>query len=459
MKKFLLSLAVLCGASSLFAGEIQEVLTVDLFGFTKENAYSDVKWTSDLTGVTYEGNMCKANAANGNGMQFRTTSNKEAGLVATANPKGAVIKNVAVEPSTTASTTNQWNVYGNTAVYSGFKALYDETTAGTIIGSGTTAATVTAEADNLIGFGFRGQKNAIYIQKITITYEIAGMVGKKEANLSFGEKEFTVEFGTEFAAPELTKATTADVEYTSSNEDVATVNEVSGKVEIVGLGTTTITATAVENDEYYGGTASYTIDVVSLVTVEKAAQMSSGEFVFVSGGKYNVLFDSNYGYMSTTDIPAEATETSFRANAAYMLTFLEVDGGYNIATSTGKFLGAKDGFKTFDTTADSEANRVWTVEIAADGFATITNVATGKIVYQDPKYGSFGVYTAEEAADTYLLPTLYKLASGSSIAAVEAEDADAPVEFYNLQGVRVANPENGLFIRRQGSKVEKIVIR
>lgn len=33
---------------------------------------------------------------------------------------------------------------------------------------------------------------------------------------------------------------------------------------------------------------------------------------------------------------------------------------------------------------------------------------------------------------------------------------NAPVEYFNLQGVRVANPENGIFIRRQGSKVTKV---
>lgn len=38
-------------------------------------------------------------------------------------------------------------------------------------------------------------------------------------------------------------------------------------------------------------------------------------------------------------------------------------------------------------------------------------------------------------------------------------DENAPVEYFNLQGVRVENPENGLYIRRQGSKVEKVMIR
>ncbi len=38
------------------------------------------------------------------------------------------------------------------------------------------------------------------------------------------------------------------------------------------------------------------------------------------------------------------------------------------------------------------------------------------------------------------------------------EDENAPVEYFNLQGIRVANPENGVFIRRQGSSVSKVVL-
>ncbi len=49
----------------------------------------------------------------------------------------------------------------------------------------------------------------------------------------------------------------------------------------------------------------------------------------------------------------------------------------------------------------------------------------------------------------------------SSTSAVEniAIDENAPVEFYNLQGVRVANPENGLYIKRQGNKAQKIYVK
>jgi hypothetical protein len=38
-------------------------------------------------------------------------------------------------------------------------------------------------------------------------------------------------------------------------------------------------------------------------------------------------------------------------------------------------------------------------------------------------------------------------------------DANTPAVYYNLQGVRVANPSNGIFIVKQGNKVSKQVIR
>ncbi|MDE6394006.1 MAG: hypothetical protein K2K77_01580 [Duncaniella sp.] len=47
----------------------------------------------------------------------------------------------------------------------------------------------------------------------------------------------------------------------------------------------------------------------------------------------------------------------------------------------------------------------------------------------------------------------------SGIFDVAADDENAPVEFYNLSGQRVENPANGIFIRKQGSKVQKVVIR
>lgn len=37
-------------------------------------------------------------------------------------------------------------------------------------------------------------------------------------------------------------------------------------------------------------------------------------------------------------------------------------------------------------------------------------------------------------------------------------DTNAPVEYYNLQGVKVENPSNGIFIKKQGAKATKVVL-
>lgn len=48
----------------------------------------------------------------------------------------------------------------------------------------------------------------------------------------------------------------------------------------------------------------------------------------------------------------------------------------------------------------------------------------------------------------------------TSIGDVAVENNEnAPVEYFTLQGARVANPSKGLYIRRQGKSVQKVVIR
>ena len=49
--------------------------------------------------------------------------------------------------------------------------------------------------------------------------------------------------------------------------------------------------------------------------------------------------------------------------------------------------------------------------------------------------------------------------SGIEDIIVDADTSDAPVEYYNLQGIRIENPANGIYIRRQGSSTTKVSIR
>lgn len=47
----------------------------------------------------------------------------------------------------------------------------------------------------------------------------------------------------------------------------------------------------------------------------------------------------------------------------------------------------------------------------------------------------------------------------TAIEAISINESAAPVEYFNLQGVRVANPENGLYIRRQGNTATKVLVK
>ena len=55
-----------------------------------------------------------------------------------------------------------------------------------------------------------------------------------------------------------------------------------------------------------------------------------------------------------------------------------------------------------------------------------------------------------------------KCTKAAEVAAVEGiaiDNANAPVEYYNIQGMKVANPSNGLYIVKQGNNVTKQIIR
>ena len=69
-------------------------------------------------------------------------------------------------------------------------------------------------------------------------------------------------------------------------------------------------------------------------------------------------------------------------------------------------------------------------------------------------------YWGVAGAHRYYLDNIkisYKKNGTSGIDDITVNEENAPVEYYNLQGVRVENPENGIFIRRQGNNITKCV--
>ena len=49
--------------------------------------------------------------------------------------------------------------------------------------------------------------------------------------------------------------------------------------------------------------------------------------------------------------------------------------------------------------------------------------------------------------------------NGASVSVEGINASTAPAEYYNLNGQKVSDPSNGIFIRRQGTKTDKVVIR
>ncbi len=130
-------------------------------------------------------------------------------------------------------------------------------------------------------------------------------------------------------------------------------------------------------------------------------------------------------------------------NGANKLNFFNLDGFYADMGFTKEEIKAELPDYVFSTYADG-----------------VVNVATCRFNMPSApdKAYSWTVSSVSVADKMVAKITINKLAGVDNVAI--DNDADAPVEFFNLQGVRVDNPEAGrLVIKRQGSKVTKMVVR
>ena len=101
-----------------------------------------------------------------------------------------------------------------------------------------------------------------------------------------------------------------------------------------------------------------------------------------------------------------------------------------------------------------------------DGGTRVHNIAIAKEVDANGLEGVYlltykcnnglGLYCIAEAGFGDEWPTA---PDGAGIEGVEMDEVDGEVEYYNLQGVKVANPENGLYIKKQGSKASKVLVK
>ncbi|MCH5238791.1 MAG: hypothetical protein J1F38_01070 [Muribaculaceae bacterium] len=69
------------------------------------------------------------------------------------------------------------------------------------------------------------------------------------------------------------------------------------------------------------------------------------------------------------------------------------------------------------------------------------------------------VYYGGNAGQTITVDNIKFMANADTSAVEGIEtDVNAPVEYYNLQGMKIANPEKGIYIKVQGDKVSKVIM-
>ena len=96
----------------------------------------------------------------------------------------------------------------------------------------------------------------------------------------------------------------------------------------------------------------------------------------------------------------------------------------------------------------------WSTLKEVDGKSVINVPNCRYGLMADPKANY--VWSTDEAMINMMKSTI-TFATSVGVEAILDNEVEAPAEYFNLQGIRVAEPANGLYIVRQGSKVSKVV--
>lgn len=206
-----------------------------------------------------------------------------------------------------------------------------------------------------------------------------------------------------------------------------------------------------DNPELYVSSSQGTLREGFVVKLDAAdgswlAARNSRDDEFCQGGAFAKT--GLTGYMSVIANPE-------KADVVYVL-------GYEMNANVGVFMRRYDA-NTLVADLDGEYN------IVTGGGAPSFQVAA----YDGPRgvcyltargNKAFTMLGAEESAAPAgwgVLATKVKLPAGMTTGASEVEispDVALPEKYYNLQGIEVSNPGHGVYIRRQGDKVSKVVL-
>ncbi len=263
-----------------------------------------------------------------------------------------------------------------------------------------TNAIASPETSGTMEFDFSGKgytffsmttpSNAVYFSQITVYYEDGP--GKTPTTLSWSAPTATVDLAGEAKEfPTLTKdpASITGITYTSSNADVATVNEATGEITLVACGQTTIKAAYAGDDTYASSSATYTLRVVdnSIAAGEYTIPLNNWFWATNHNGSFNVEKEKlklqgqqngisiSLGNVNSTNAYVDDNET--RTYSSYIMT-VNAPEGYVLKKI--EFVGTTWQSSTLNASAGNMgAPKIWSgnvsfVEFYFAGTCKIKNV-------------------------------------------------------------------------------------
>lgn len=114
--------------------------------------------------------------------------------------------------------------------------------------------------------------------------------------------------------------------------------------------------------------------------------------------------------------------------------------------------GEPGNFATINPLYEYPANGLGTEKGAGSRFHV------NQVVKIEEKDGKHGCYFLTFKSGNGMAYYLFAEEGFGGVNDAVVEDVNAPVQYFNLQGIEVAEPANGLYIRRQGGNVTKVIL-
>lgn len=412
-----------------FTGDAAYGMTL-LSGSTNEYNADPYTCTEGDVTMTLNGRTRWWKAGSGNELRFYASSNMTFSV-----PAGSVITKVVLDAKVPAN-------------FSASVGTYEE---GTWTGSATEV-----EINCTIS------KSNTPVNTIEVTYQSSSEPVKKDPGLQFSETTVTTTVGAEFTAPTLTKETTAEPVYSSSNEAVATVDAATGAVSVLAAGTTTITATVAETEAYAAGSATYTLTVGEEIRTEvdepytETFESGIGSFTINNVNlpeelSYIWNHDSKYKYMKASAYKGQnyASE-SWLVSPVIKLSFAEVVRYASFDQCISKFFGDVTTEATLWVREQGGEWKQLTItypELPESGNWSQFETQTVSLAGYEGKNIQIGfkyVSTAEAAGTWEIKNFSVTTSSVDGINAVEDNAKVADDAIYNLAGQRLAKPAKGI---------------